>query len=39
VLDTDNLELTNARIALMKAVRTTIANALRLIGVNAPEKM
>ncbi|WP_042143942.1 arginine--tRNA ligase [Paucisalibacillus sp. EB02] len=39
VLDTDNLELTNARIALMKAVRTTIANALKLIGVNAPEKM
>ncbi|WP_096272786.1 arginine--tRNA ligase [Paucisalibacillus globulus] len=39
VLDTDHLELTNARIALMKAVRTTIANALKLIGVNAPEKM
>ncbi|WP_010099498.1 arginine--tRNA ligase [Ornithinibacillus scapharcae] len=39
VLDTDNLELTNARIALMKAVRITIANALKLIGVNAPEKM
>jgi arginyl-tRNA synthetase len=39
VLDTEHLELTNARIALMKAVRTTIANALKLIGVNAPEKM
>jgi len=39
VLDTDHLELTNARIALMKAVRTTIANALKLIGVTAPEKM
>lgn len=39
VLDTENLELTNARIALMKAVRITIANALKLIGVNAPEKM
>ncbi|WP_026907753.1 arginine--tRNA ligase [Paucisalibacillus globulus] len=39
VLDTDNLELTNARMALMKAVRTTIANSLKLIGVNAPEKM
>lgn len=39
VLDTDNLELTNARIALMKAVRITIANGLKLIGVNAPEKM
>ena len=39
VLDTEKLELTNARIALMKAVRTTIANGLKLIGVNAPEKM
>ncbi|GGA64003.1 arginine--tRNA ligase [Ornithinibacillus halotolerans] len=39
VLDTDNLELTNARIALMKAVRTTLQNGLKLIGVTAPEKM
>lgn len=39
VLDEDHIELTNARIALVKAVRITIANALRLLGVTAPEKM
>lgn len=39
VLDTDATERTSARIALMKAVRITIANALGLIGVSAPEKM
>ena len=39
VLNKDNIELTNARIALMKAVRITIANALQIIGVNAPEEM
>ena len=39
VLDTDATERTSARIALMKAVRITIANALNLIGVTAPEKM
>src|SRR5699024_7258782 len=33
VLDEDHIELTNARIALVKAVRITIANALRLLGV------
>jgi arginyl-tRNA synthetase len=39
VLDPENLERTKARIALMKAVRITIANGLALIGVSAPEKM
>ncbi|MUV37430.1 Arginine--tRNA ligase [Lentibacillus sp. JNUCC-1] len=39
VLDADNPELTHARIALMKAVKQTIANALKLLGVSAPEKM
>ncbi|MGM8364749.1 arginine--tRNA ligase [Virgibacillus sp. W0181] len=39
VLDDTNKELTSARIALMKAVRITIANALAIIGVSAPEKM
>ncbi|WP_406945044.1 arginine--tRNA ligase [Halobacillus sp. SY10] len=39
VLDDENPELTAARIALMKAVRTTLNNALRLIGVSAPKKM
>ena len=39
VLDADHQERTSARIALMEAVRITIANALELIHVNAPEKM
>lgn len=39
VLDPDNPELTHARIALVKAVRITISNALKIIGVTAPEKM
>jgi len=39
VLDLDNEARTNARIALMKAVRITIFNALQIIGVSAPEKM
>ncbi|MBO9130116.1 arginine--tRNA ligase [Bacillus sp. 165] len=39
VLDRDNLEKSNARYELMKAVQITIQNALKLIGVAAPEKM
>ncbi|WOV87950.1 arginine--tRNA ligase [Sporosarcina oncorhynchi] len=39
VLDPDNRELSEARLALITATRTTIANALKLIGVDAPEKM
>lgn len=39
VLDEENPEQTAARIALMKAVRTTLNNALRLIGVSAPTQM
>lgn len=39
VLNQDNKELTEARLALITAVKTTLANALKLIGVNAPEKM
>ena len=39
VLDASNVELSSARIALITATRTTIANALRLIGVSAPERM
>src|SRR5699024_825717 len=39
VLDDGNVELTSARIALMKAVRITLQNGLKLIGVSAPEKM
>lgn len=36
---TENVGLTQARLALMKAVQTTIQNSLRLIGVSAPERM
>jgi arginyl-tRNA synthetase len=39
VLDTDNLERTKARLALVRAVQITLRNALALIGVSAPEKM
>jgi arginyl-tRNA synthetase len=39
VLDADNPERTNARLALVKAVQITLKNALSLIGVSAPEKM
>jgi arginyl-tRNA synthetase len=39
VLDADNPERTKARLALIKAVQTTLKNALKLIGVSAPEKM
>ncbi|WP_438296926.1 arginine--tRNA ligase [Sporosarcina sp. FA15] len=39
VLDPDNRELSGARLALITITRTTIANALKLIGVSAPEKM
>lgn len=39
VLDTENKELSEARLALITATGTTIANALNLVGVHAPEKM
>ena len=39
VINTDNKELTEARLALITSVKTTLANALKLIGVSAPEKM
>ncbi|WP_203248411.1 arginine--tRNA ligase [Sporosarcina beigongshangi] len=39
VLDPANQDLSEARLALITAARTTIANALKLIGVSAPEKM
>lgn len=39
VINTDDKTLTEARLALITAVKITIANALRLIGVAAPEKM
>ncbi|MBM7540842.1 arginine--tRNA ligase [Amphibacillus cookii] len=39
VLEPNQPEKTKARLALMQAVRITLANALRLIGVDAPESM
>jgi arginyl-tRNA synthetase len=35
----DDVELRNARLALINAVRTVIANGLTLLGVSAPESM
>ncbi|MBH0230553.1 arginine--tRNA ligase [Halobacillus yeomjeoni] len=39
VLDEDHPERTAARLALMQAVRTTLSNGLKLIGVSAPTQM
>ncbi|RNA67857.1 arginine--tRNA ligase [Alteribacter keqinensis] len=39
VINEDDADLTKARLALMESVRITLANALSLIGVSAPEKM
>ncbi|WP_088007635.1 arginine--tRNA ligase [Indiicoccus explosivorum] len=39
VLDPENPELTGARLALAVSAKTTIANALRLVGVAAPDRM
>ena len=39
VIDEENKELSSQRLALVEATRITIANALNLIGVHAPEKM
>ena len=39
VIDEKNLELTKARLKLIDAVRITIKEALRILGVNAPNKM
>ncbi|MBD7943406.1 arginine--tRNA ligase [Psychrobacillus sp. FSL K6-2684] len=39
VLNADNVPLSEARLALVTSARQTIANALKLIGVSAPEKM
>lgn len=36
---TDDASQTAARLALLAAVRTAIANVLRLVGVSAPERM
>ena len=37
--DSDNMELSNERLALAKATQITLKNALYLLGVSTPEKM
>jgi arginyl-tRNA synthetase len=39
VIDPDNPSLTQARLALIYAVRTVVSNGLHILGINAPEKM
>lgn len=39
VINEDDIPSTKAKLALMDAVRITIANGLKLIGVHAPESM
>jgi len=36
---TEDAAQTKARLALLSAVRTVLANVLRLVGVSAPERM
>jgi len=39
VIDPDEAERSAARLALVAATRTTLANALGLLGISAPESM
>ena len=39
VINEENTEKTNEKLALIKALEVTIKNALELIGVDAPERM
>ena len=39
VLDLEHPERSKARLALVQAAKITLANALKLIGVSAPERM
>ncbi|HEX8974268.1 MAG TPA: arginine--tRNA ligase [Patescibacteria group bacterium] len=39
VIDEENPELTKARLSLVEAARIVLAETLRLVGVDAPEKM
>jgi arginyl-tRNA synthetase len=36
---TEDAQLTRARLALLSGLRTTLANAMRIVGVSAPERM
>ena len=39
IIDRDNLPLTRSRLALVKAAKITLHNALGILGVSSPEKM
>ena len=39
VLDPQQPELSNQRLALLEATKITLKNALDLVGISAPEKM
>ncbi len=39
VVDTENVALSGARLSLIQATKSVLGEALRLIGVSAPEKM
>jgi arginyl-tRNA synthetase len=39
IIDAENAARTGARLFLMKQVRTVLQSALRILGVNAPDKM
>src|SRR5205814_9039823 len=39
VVDTDEVERSSRRLALAEATRVTLANALGLLGISAPESM
>ncbi|MDE5414656.1 arginine--tRNA ligase [Alkalihalobacterium chitinilyticum] len=39
VIDPEDVEKSKARLALVKSVQVTLQNALKLIGVSAPERM
>ena len=39
IIDKNNIKLTSSRLSLIKACKITMANALALLGVSAPEKM
>ncbi len=39
VLDSENIELSRARLALARATKTILADGLGLLGVSAPERM
>lgn len=39
IIDESNPELTNQRLGLLLATKTTLANALDLIGISSPERM